>query len=43
MSKFEQLFYHAVKDIEEERRFKETNAILQSIAKMLGAKVVEMK
>ena len=41
MSRFEQLFYHAVKDAEEERRHKEINSILKSIAKMLGAKVRE--
>lgn len=39
MSKCEQLFYHAVKEMEEERRQKDTNAILKSIAKMVGAKV----
>ena len=42
-SKFEQLFYHAAKEIEEERRLKELNSILKSIAKMVGAKVRETR
>lgn len=39
MPKSDQLFYHAVKEAEEERRHKELKSILQVIAKIHGAKV----
>ena len=39
MPLFDQLFYHAAKEVEEERRQKELNNILKSIAKMHGAKI----
>ena len=39
MPKMEQLFYHAVKEAEEERRHKELKTIIEVIAKIHGAKV----
>ena len=35
----EQIFYHAVKEVEEERRNKELQSIIKVFAKMHGAKV----
>ena len=39
MSLTDQLFYHAVKEAEEERRQSELKSIIQAIAKIHGAKV----
>ena len=39
MPKTDQLFYHAVKEAEEERRAKELKSIIQALAKMHGAKM----
>ncbi|MBR1728845.1 MAG: hypothetical protein IJ728_04910 [Selenomonadaceae bacterium] len=36
MPKSEQLFYHAVKEVEEERRIKELKTIIQAITKSRG-------